>query len=190
MHGLRDAPAPFAFYMSSEAHSCARKAIELWGWQRRDPDDRDRRRLPHEVDALEAALEDDRVRHVRPIAVIATGGTTNTGAIDDLSAIADVCRRHDVWLTWTRPTAGPRSSRRSTAGPSRDRTGRQRRARSAQMAVRAGGSGLVLVRDADAMRSAFSLVPPYCALTATPPASAARPGSSSTASSRRAASAH
>ena len=32
LDGLRGAPAPFAFYMSSEAHSCARKAIELLGF--------------------------------------------------------------------------------------------------------------------------------------------------------------
>src|SRR4051795_8235018 len=32
VNGLRDAPAPFAFYLSAEAHSCARKAIELLGF--------------------------------------------------------------------------------------------------------------------------------------------------------------
>src|SRR4030095_4817722 len=31
-NGLRNAPRPFAFYMSSEAHGCARKAIELLGF--------------------------------------------------------------------------------------------------------------------------------------------------------------
>lgn len=36
------------------------------------------------VDALAAAIADDRVRGVRPIAVVATAGTTNTGAIDDV----------------------------------------------------------------------------------------------------------
>src|SRR5262245_29804393 len=94
--GLRAAPEPFAFYLSSEAHSCARKAIELLGFGSRSmrtvPVDGEFR---IDVEALDAAIADDRGRGVRPVAVIATAGTTNTGAIDDLDAVADVCRRHD-----------------------------------------------------------------------------------------------
>jgi len=97
--GLRGAPQPFAFYLSSEAHGCARKAIELLGFGsasiRTIPIDDDYRMR---VAALDAAIADDRARGVRPLAVVATAGTTNTGAIDDLDAIADVCRRHDVWM--------------------------------------------------------------------------------------------
>ena len=33
-----------------------------------------------------------------PVAVVATAGTTLTGAVDPLAAIADVCARHGVWL--------------------------------------------------------------------------------------------
>jgi len=91
--GLRGAPQPFAFYLSSEAHGCARKAIELLGFGsasiRTIPIDDDYRMR---VAALDAAIADDRARGVRPLAVVATAGTTNTGAIDDLDAIADVCR--------------------------------------------------------------------------------------------------
>ena len=59
------------------------------------------------VDALDAAIADDLARGVRPIAVIATGGSTNTGAIDDLAAIAGVCRRHDVWMHVDAAYGGP-----------------------------------------------------------------------------------
>ena len=163
VHGLRDAPAPFAFYMSSEAHSCARKAIELLGFGsgaiRTIAIGADYRM---KVDALEAALEDDRMRHVRPIAVIATGGTTNTGAIDDLSAIADVCRRHDVWLHVDAAYGGPAILSTEYSGALRAIAQADSVALDPHkwlfVPVEAG---LVLVRDAEAMRSAFSLVPPY-----------------------------
>ncbi len=56
----------------------------------------DRRRI---VTAdLDEAVARDRADGVVPIAVIANGGTTLTGAVDDLAAVADVCERHDVWL--------------------------------------------------------------------------------------------
>jgi glutamate/tyrosine decarboxylase-like PLP-dependent enzyme len=162
-NGLRDAPRPFAFYMSSEAHGCARKAIELLGFGsgsiRTIPAGADYRM---KVDALEAALDTDRARQVQPIAVVATAGSTNTGAVDDLEAIAGVCRRHDVWMHVDAAYGGP-------AILSSD-YGHQLRAVSRADSIALDPhkwlfvpveAGLVLVRDADATRSAFSLVPPY-----------------------------
>ena len=55
-----------------------------------DTDDQFRLR----VDALETALGE----HDNVICVVASAGTTNTGAIDPLSEIADVCGAHDAWL--------------------------------------------------------------------------------------------
>ena len=160
--GLRNA-APAAFYMSTEAHSCARKAIELLGFGsasiRTIPTDGDYRM---KVDALESAIEDDRARAVRPIAVVATGGSTNTGAIDDLSAIAGVCRRHDVWMHVDAAYGGPAILSAEYAGALRAIAQADSVALDPHkwlfVPVEAG---LVLVRDADAMRSTFSLVPPY-----------------------------
>jgi len=161
--GLRDAPAPFAFYMSAEAHSCARKAIELLGFGSASV-----RTIATGVDyrinvgALEAAIADDRAQGVRPIAVIATGGSTNTGAIDDLDAIGGVCRRHDVWMHVDAAYGGPAILSAEYGGEL------QAVARADSVALDPHKwlfvpveAGLVIVRDAGAMRSAFSLVPPY-----------------------------
>ena len=49
-------------------------------------------------DALEETIERDRAAGARPFAVVATLGTTGTGAIDPVAAIADCCRRHGLWL--------------------------------------------------------------------------------------------
>lgn len=48
--------------------------------------------------ALDAALRGARSRGERPVAVVATAGTTDLGLIDPLDAIARVCRDHGVWL--------------------------------------------------------------------------------------------
>ena len=50
------------------------------------------------ADALAAALSRDRAGGVTPVAVVATAGTTLTGAVDPMDAIADVCEREGVWL--------------------------------------------------------------------------------------------
>jgi aromatic-L-amino-acid decarboxylase len=49
-------------------------------------------------DALDEALSSDVASGVVPVAVVATAGTTLTGAVDPLDAVAGVCARHDVWL--------------------------------------------------------------------------------------------
>ena len=163
LNGLRDAPAPFGFYLSTEAHSCARKAIELLGFGsasvRTIATDADFR---IKIGDLEAAIADDLARGVRPIAVIANGGSTNTGAIDDLAAIAGVCRRHDVWLHVDAAYGGPAILSAEYAGPL------HAIAQADSVALDPHKwlfvpveAGMVLMRDADAMRSTFSLVPPY-----------------------------
>ncbi len=51
-----------------------------------------------DLDALEKAIDDDRKAGHKPICVIGTAGTINTGSVDDLNAIADICAREDLWF--------------------------------------------------------------------------------------------
>jgi aromatic-L-amino-acid decarboxylase len=88
-----------AVYCSDEAHHSVVRAVETCGLGsnavRRIPID-DRRRM--RTDALADALAADVAAGVVPVAVVATAGTTLTGAVDPLGAIADVCAEHGVWL--------------------------------------------------------------------------------------------
>jgi aromatic-L-amino-acid/L-tryptophan decarboxylase len=50
------------------------------------------------VDALEGAIAADRAAGRLPLAVVATAGTTGTGSVDPVPAIADLCQREKIWL--------------------------------------------------------------------------------------------
>lgn len=97
--GLRDMPQPLAFYASDQVHSCHMKAMNLLGLGgkalRKVPSD-DAFRI--DLGALRASITADRALGIRPACVIATAGTTNTGSIDPLPAIADLCREEGLWL--------------------------------------------------------------------------------------------
>ena len=90
---------PVAVYCSSEVHYSITRAVELLGIgseNLRDlPIDAHRRLRP---DALAEAIDHDLAEGVTPVAVVATAGTTLTGAIDPLDPIADVCDERNVWL--------------------------------------------------------------------------------------------
>jgi aromatic-L-amino-acid decarboxylase len=86
-------------YCSDEAHYSIERAVELLGMGTRGVRvvsiDDHRRMRP---DLLAAAIDADLADGVSPVAVVATAGTTLTGAIDPLAAIADVCAARGVWL--------------------------------------------------------------------------------------------
>ncbi|HXS22346.1 MAG TPA: aminotransferase class V-fold PLP-dependent enzyme [Steroidobacteraceae bacterium] len=86
-------------YASSEAHMSMPKAVALLGLGRKNlhlvPTDGSWRM---DVQALQAAIEKDVAAGGKPIAVVATAGTVNTGAIDPLEPIAALCRQHGLWL--------------------------------------------------------------------------------------------
>ena len=86
-------------YCSEHAHSSIDKAIILLGLGHRSlthipADDRFRMR----VDALRDAIAADRDAGIRPLAVVATLGTTSTSSVDPVREIADICRRESIWL--------------------------------------------------------------------------------------------
>jgi glutamate/tyrosine decarboxylase-like PLP-dependent enzyme len=86
-------------YASSEVHMSIPKALKILGLGhhalRTVPVD-DGFRM--QVDALERAVLSDVAAGRRPIAVVASAGTVNTGAVDPLQAIAEMARRHGLWM--------------------------------------------------------------------------------------------
>jgi aromatic-L-amino-acid decarboxylase len=88
-----------AVYCSDEAHYSVVRAVEAAGLGarsvRRIPIDAQRRLRS---DALADALHADRADGVVPVAVVATAGTTLTGAIDPLDRVAELCREHGTWM--------------------------------------------------------------------------------------------
>ena len=85
-------------YTSDQAHHSVVKSAKLAGVMpdRVRPiasDDRFRMRL----DLLNGAIAEDRRSGLTPFAVVSSAGTTNTGAVDPLDAIADLCAREELW---------------------------------------------------------------------------------------------
>ena len=97
--GVRAMPAALCVYASVEVHSCAQKALELLGLGsdslRKVPVDEHYR---IELAALQRMIEADRAHGLRPACVIGTAGTINTGAVDDLTALANICEREKLWF--------------------------------------------------------------------------------------------
>ncbi|MEO8563822.1 MAG: aminotransferase class V-fold PLP-dependent enzyme [bacterium] len=157
------APVRMLVYESAEAHSCHQKAVELLGLGsaqlRIVPSDE---ALCLRPDALDAMLAADIAAGALPVAVIASAGTVNTGAIDPLDAIADVCAKHDVWLHvdggYGAPAILTREFRAQLSGLGRaDSVGIDAH----KWMYVPVDAGIVLIRDATLMRDTFSLVPPY-----------------------------
>lgn len=88
-----------AVYCSREVHYSITRAVELLGMGsanlRALPIDEERRLRP---DAVAEAIDRDVDEGVVPVAVVASTGTTLTGAVDPLDALADVCEERGVWL--------------------------------------------------------------------------------------------
>jgi len=86
-------------YASAEAHHSLDKSTGLLGLGRRAL-----RRIPVNQSAqvdlalLEARIQGDLAADFRPFCVVGTAGTTNSGAIDDLPALAAIARRYGLWF--------------------------------------------------------------------------------------------
>lgn len=97
--GLCGPHGPLVVYCSAETHSSMQKSVEALGLGseglRYVEIDRDCR---IRMDALQDAVAADRKAGKVPICVIGNAGTVNSGAIDDLSALAEFCRAEDLWF--------------------------------------------------------------------------------------------
>jgi len=86
-------------YASEESHHSLDKSVGLLGLGRQAL-----RRIPVtdriqiDLDALQRSIRHDRAAGRKPFCVVATAGTTNSGAIDDIAAIATICQSEDLWL--------------------------------------------------------------------------------------------
>jgi len=161
--GVAAAPGPLTAYASTEIHSCNQKAVETLGLGsgalRRVPVRAD---YTIDVTALERMIAADRAAGCVPFCVIATAGTINTGAIDDMNAVADLCARENLWFH----VDGAIGAVAVLADNCRDSLRGMERADSIALDLHKWmhipfEAGCVVVRNASAHREAFALVPEY-----------------------------
>ncbi|MGB3329808.1 MAG: pyridoxal-dependent decarboxylase [Thermomicrobiales bacterium] len=168
--GMAAAPQPLAVYVSPEGHSAIQKAVELLGIGRKHlrsvPIDAQRRM---QVPALEQMIAEDRAAGLRPIAIVGNAGSAGTGVIDNLDALADVAAREGLWFH----VDGAYGAPAILSAEYRDALAPLARADSVALDPHKWlyvpvEAGMVLVKDAEAMRRTFSLVPDYLPTGATP----------------------
>lgn len=89
----------FRIYASDQAHSSIEKAAITLGLGEHNV-----RRVPSDavfrmsLSALQKVIQDDLRQGLRPLAVVATVGTTSTASVDAVKEIADLCREYRLWL--------------------------------------------------------------------------------------------
>src|SRR3954468_7557977 len=96
---LQDKVDKATVYFSDQTHSSVERALRVIGFApeqiRKLPSDPDFRLS---VKTVSNAIAADRAAGKRPFCVIANAGTTNTGAVDPLDQLADLCAREKLWL--------------------------------------------------------------------------------------------
>jgi aromatic-L-amino-acid decarboxylase len=144
------------YYVTDQAHGSNTKAATIAGFSQANlrlvPADDD---LRMDAAALERMVVEDRARGRRPFLVIGAAGTTNTGAVDPLAAIADVAAREALWFHIDAAYGG--FFQLTDRG--RERFAGSERADSITLDPHKGlflpyGTGGLIVRDRDAMRDA------------------------------------
>jgi glutamate/tyrosine decarboxylase-like PLP-dependent enzyme len=152
-------------YRSDEAHSSIQKAVELLGFgkdtMRLIPVDEFMR---IDLAALRRAIMDDRENGYLPVCIIGCAGTTNTGAIDDLNALADICTEEKCWFH----IDGAFGAWAAIAPEYKHLVAGMERADSLAFDLHKWmylqyPIGCILVKDAEEHCSAFSLTPTYLA---------------------------
>jgi aromatic-L-amino-acid/L-tryptophan decarboxylase len=160
--GRPDLGAP-RVYASTEAHSSIDKACMTLGLGRdglvKVPANHD---FEMRVDALEEAIAADRAAGRRPIAIVATVGTTSSTSIDPVDAIADVAEREGLWLHVDTAYAGATAILPDRRAPF---AGWERAdsivVNPHKWLFTPLDASLLLTRRMSSLRDAFSLVPEY-----------------------------
>lgn len=166
--GVRAAAGQLAVYASNETHGSVRKAVELLGLGtaglRLIPVADD---FSVDVAALQATLRADRAAGVVPVAIVANAGTVNTGAFDDIPALAEVAAREKIWLHVDGAFGALAALAPDALSPEdRRRLGGISRADSLAFDLHKWmympyDVGCLLVRDAALHHATFSLTPSY-----------------------------
>ncbi|MFK7937319.1 MAG: aspartate aminotransferase family protein [Saprospiraceae bacterium] len=90
---------PFTVYASKETHSCVDKSLDALGigtdQLRKIAITRD---FKVKVAAMEAQIQADIAAGFQPFCIVGNAGTVNTGAIDDLTALADLAKKYKLWF--------------------------------------------------------------------------------------------
>lgn len=99
---------PMTVYMSEEGHSSIDKAMDMLGlgkkYLRKIPVDDRMQIIPEK---LAEKIRSDKNAGLKPICAIGVTGTTNSGAVDDLEAVAEICQRHNLWYHVDAAYGGP-----------------------------------------------------------------------------------
>jgi aromatic-L-amino-acid/L-tryptophan decarboxylase len=150
-------------YFSDQTHSSVERALRVIGFA---PEQL--RKLPCDeqfrlsVESVSAAIAQDRAAGLRPFCVVANAGTTNTGAVDPMSELADLCAKEKLWLhvDGAFGAAAILCDRGKAALPGLER------ADSISLdphkwLFQSFECGCVLVRDGALLKSAFQIMPDY-----------------------------
>ncbi|PYJ86453.1 MAG: decarboxylase, partial [Verrucomicrobia bacterium] len=158
-----DRTADATIYFSDQTHYSVERALRVLGFAREQfrkiPSD-DSFRLP--MQSLREAIRADREAGLRPFCVVANAGTTNTGAVDPLSDLADLCAEEGLWLH----ADGAYGAAAIMCERGRQKLAGLDRVDSLSLdphkwLFQPFECGCVLVRDAAQMKSAFQLMPEY-----------------------------
>ena len=150
-------------YVSDQVHHSVTKAAVLAGFPERNvralPADEHFRLRP---DGLREAVATDRAAGLAPFLVVASAGTTNTGAIDPLARVADVAQEEELWLHVDAAYGGffglTERGRAALAGIERADSVTLDPHKSLFLPY---GSGSLVVRDVGALRRAHAVTSDY-----------------------------
>src|SRR5262249_50527509 len=160
--GMRGGP-PLTVYASQDVHASVDKAMMILGMGRDQLHKIEvRDDFTIDLDALEKQVSEDRDSGYHPICVVGVAGTTNTGAVDPLNALADFCQGQGLWFHVDAAYGGP-AARTEIAGKVF-----QGLERADSVVVNPhkwlyvpADAACILVREAAALRHTFQVVADY-----------------------------
>lgn len=162
-NGLYGSPAALVLYCSVETHSCVLKAAEILGLGKNSVRligvDKQYR---IKIKDLEKQIQTDLKTGFSPFCVVATVGTVNTGAIDPLKSIRDICRTYQLWFHIDGAYGAPAK----LTGSHKQRLRYIEDADSVAFDLHKWfqapyEAGCVLIKDQEVHRAAFSFTPKY-----------------------------